>query len=99
MKINLDGWTKIGEISVDSGLIWIGDPCYVIHNDKYNKELGNNWIDFCNNFFDKKKKSSSYVNFEGLGIAIQTPLGDGQYSVYAQYNQQKQIIATMCILE
>ena len=29
-KIN-EEWEHIGEIGVDAGLCWLGDPCYILH--------------------------------------------------------------------
>jgi len=39
---------KIGEIGVDAGLCWIGDPCYIFHQNKLPSTLGKDWPEFCN---------------------------------------------------
>jgi hypothetical protein len=53
-------WIKVGEIGVDAGLCWIGDPCYVLalpHSKNSGiesldapkqlpKDLGGSWIEF-----------------------------------------------------
>ena len=41
-------WTKIGEIGVDAGLCWVGDPCYIHHDGGKNKpdEFGKDWEEF-----------------------------------------------------
>lgn len=35
-----DGWQKVGEISVDAGICWVGDPCYILP-DKRGKYIDN----------------------------------------------------------
>jgi len=91
-----DGWVKVGEIGIDSGLCWIGDPCYVIHGGSRKfKELGVSWKEFVANQFEKEKDNDKSVNgvaqykynhdAPGLGICAPTGGGDGTYNVYARY--------------
>lgn len=78
----------IGKIDVDSGLVWIGDPCYTLHKDEEerNETIGRTWEDFCCKMDDYLIKSFSYYENgrEGLGICTSTLYGDGTYPVFAE---------------
>jgi hypothetical protein len=87
MNIRFNGELQlIGHISVDSGLCWIGDPCYILFKDKLPEILGKDWSDFCKTI---NKKFSTYghdMGYEGLGVCVSTGYGDGNYPVYALIN-------------
>ncbi len=78
----------LGHIGVDAGLIWIGDPCYILHKEGKEKAelesvIGKNWIEFC----DKLSGTVSFpypLGHEGLGICTGGFGGDGTYPVYAE---------------
>ena len=36
----------VGEIGVDAGLCWIGDPCYVLHANPPPSTVGRTWDEF-----------------------------------------------------
>jgi len=80
-------WTQIGEISVDAGLCWVGDPCYVLGDDATSRVK--DWNDFCdilNNGASKlgrRHDDDGYSEPLGLGVgfAIHTGYGDGSYPV------------------
>lgn len=79
---------KIGEVWVDTGLIWVGDPCYVLGD--YTSSRVKHWSDFCNLLFnneDYEDNNYSTPLGEGIGMAVQTLYGDGLYPVYAEYNE------------
>jgi hypothetical protein len=38
---------QVGEIGIDAGLCWVGDPCYVLHTDQPPKAIGKSWEEFC----------------------------------------------------
>ena len=89
---------KIGEIGVDAGLCWIGDPCYILHkhpeakdeHDRPPKDIGEDWSDFCdrlgNDREPNKKKQFNYDGgHAGLGVCVPTGWGDGTYDVMAEY--------------
>lgn len=67
-------WTKIGEIGVDAGIVWIGDPCYV-------KDLFKPWKKFC----DLLPSDGSVKVFDE-GVCVPSGYGDGEYSVYGQFH-------------
>lgn len=70
---------KIGEITVDAGIVWIGDPCYVLHKDLVPAELGTSWGEFCD------KLNAKFTEFK-IGVCAATAYGDGSYPVYAVYD-------------
>ena len=38
----------IGTIGVDAGIVWIGDPCYIMHKEEETPStIGKNWGEFC----------------------------------------------------
>jgi hypothetical protein len=85
-------WQLLGHFGVDAGMVWIGDPCYILHPDKMPKAVGSNWGDFCELCHDKSNpKALTNNNFqsfpfdlghEGLGVVAYTGYGDGSYPVY-----------------
>lgn len=71
-------WKRIGYITVDSGLCWIGDPSYVLHEEP-DPAVGKTWLDFC-----EKVKNKAHKTFgNGLGVVTSTGFGDGIYPVEA----------------
>jgi hypothetical protein len=65
-------WIKVGEIGVDAGLCWIGDPCYILalpHSKNSGiesldapkqlpKEFGDSWIEFLEAAWNKQKQAN-----------------------------------------
>lgn len=96
-----DTFEIAGHITVDAGLIWVGDPCYIIvdEDEPRPKELGSNWGDFCNKIFNHSEgcvTSFGHSNGNaGMGLAISTLYGDGVYPVYVQRNQNGRV---RCVL-
>ena len=79
-------WKKIGVIGVDAGICWIGDPCYILHQEEPPAAIGKDWHDFC----DKIKEGNFWqFNYDaghpGLGVCASTGWGDGEYNVYARH--------------
>lgn len=86
----------IGEIGVDAGLCWIGDPCYVLHAERPPTTIGRNWEEFC----DLLNKGGQYpackqfhyeLGHPGLGVVVSTGYGDGVYPVFAEFNREGRI--------
>ena len=78
---------RVGFIGVDAGLCWVGDPCYVL-----GKDAGHGvktWKEFCDKH-DKAVKKSEFgwkacePLGDGIGFAISTGIGDGEYPVYIE---------------
>ena len=84
---NHGDWRLVGHFGVDAGLVWIGDPCYILHKtDKEKpKEIGKNWHDFCNKVNGSATSFNYDMGHEGLGVCMQTGYGDGTYPVYARF--------------
>jgi len=49
----------VGEVSVDAGLVWVGDPCYIKHHPELYDE--SKWGDFCANIEDLPSEKFSGV--------------------------------------
>ena len=88
-------WVKVGEIGVDAGLCWVGDPCYIIHAENTPKELGKDWAEFCKNLWKKEevsKNRGAQFNYDkghpGLGVVVPAGFGDGCYNVYAKFSDE-----------
>jgi hypothetical protein len=69
----------LGHVSVDSGTISIGDPCYIVGEDY-------EWKDVCDKFFpdENDRRGENSIEFAGH-IMASTLYGDGTYPVYAEY--------------
>jgi hypothetical protein len=88
----MEHWQKIGEVGVDAGLIWVGDPCYIHHdNSEIEKEWGKTWSEFCEILSEKEKgKYPTAVQFNyslghpGLGVCVSSGYGDGCYPVFVK---------------
>jgi hypothetical protein len=90
--------TLIGEIGVDAGLCWIGDPCYILHANPAPKAIGKDWDEFCDLLHaDANYPTSMQFNYDlghpGLGVVVSTGYGDGVYPVYAEFNDEGRIVA------
>ena len=86
------------EISVDSGMIWIGDPCYIMGLTPVavlKTPAERVWDKFCDAIHKIRETASDGFSMhpelaeplgEGVGIAIDTG-GDGGYTVKPTYNE------------
>lgn len=84
-----DEWIKVGKITVDAGLCWIGDPCYILQPDDRPEDVGEDWQDFCSILFAKEEEHpEGCAQFDhgpeatGLGVCVNTGWGDGVYDVF-----------------
>ena len=95
MKSKLPRRKLIGEIGVDAGLCWIGDPCYILHASPQPKAIGEDWSEFCDLINDGTYPTAKQFNYDlghpGLGVVVSTGYGDGVYPVYAQLNADGRI--------
>lgn len=79
------GRELVGYVYVDSGGIWVGDPCYVIGTDADHDNMS--WSEFCDKVFGDKHPMDPVPNTcqplgNGIGLNIETMYGDGTYPVY-----------------
>jgi hypothetical protein len=91
----------IGEIGIDAGLCWIGDPCYILHADPLPHAIGKDWTAFCDILHDGGRhpvcKQFAYdLGHPGLGVVVSTGYGDGVYPVYAEFNEEG-LVAKVCV--
>jgi hypothetical protein len=101
MKTNLNVRKFIGEIGIDAGLCWIGDPSYILHTERPPKAIGKSWDEFCD-ILHRDKRYPTFMQFpydlghRGLGIVVSTGYGDGLYPVFAEFNDEGRI-AKVCV--
>ena len=85
----------IGEIGVDAGLCWIGDPCYILHTDTPPKAIGKDWAEFCilleNSHYPTARQFDYDLGHPGLGVVVSTGYGDGTYPVFAEFNNEGRV--------
>ncbi len=78
---------SIGHISIDAGLCWIGDPCYVLPNGATDNP-GSDWSAFC----DATTRPTTQPAIFDLQI---TPMGDGSYPVTAEIRNGRVMSVTV----
>ena len=82
---------KIGELTVDSGLLTVGDPCYQTDG----RNTFEHWLKFC----DELDNNPNFVNLGlhhvahpsgtgGKAIVVRTALAEGTYSVYIEVDEE-----------
>ena len=81
-------WVRAGEIGVDAGLCWVGDPCYCVTPDA-NEHPAETWQEFCEQLpgsDDQHDNGVKQWNFRaghpGLGVSVS--IDDGCYPVYVR---------------
>lgn len=79
-------WEIVGEIGVDAGLCWLGDPCYCVTPDA-TEHPAKTWNEFCEKL-DHAKRAQQWnykIGHAGLGVTVTTGYGDGNYPVEVRY--------------
>lgn len=83
---------QVGYITVDAGLVQVGDPCYTSENQNH----CNDWTKFCDKLFKNQKEGVLKVNHEagapGKAIVVNTAYGDGVYPVYVKRDDNGNIL-------
>lgn len=79
-------WEKVGVAGVDAGLIWIGDPCYVLGADLSEHPYMGDWIKFCDALEAAPNRDVVQHNYAighaGIGVSVSSGYGDGCYPVF-----------------
>ena len=72
----------VGIVGVDSGTMYIGDPCYISDDKRLHSDAG--WSMFCEEvLFTKQFEESGNTEIgRGLAVVTDTAYGDGSYPVY-----------------
>ncbi len=79
----------VGNIGVDAGLCWVGDPSYIMGANASGRP--ESWDKFCDslgNDFPTMKSFNFKLGHEGLGVCVSTGYGDGVYPVYATISDE-----------
>lgn len=76
----------IGTVGVDAGLLWIGDPCYVLGEDASHGVK--QWTEFCDMLTSEDVQEPLG---DGIGLCVATLYGDGTYPVYGTYNARGEL--------
>jgi hypothetical protein len=85
--------TKVG---VDAGLIWIGDPCYIMGDDASDRV--HDWQEFCDKLKDHDNISEPLG--KGIGTLVSTGYGDGCYDVdYTTNNDGRVASVTVTFID
>jgi hypothetical protein len=80
-------WERVGILNIDAGLVWIGDPRYVLHRSAEESIIGQSWKEFCDITLAGKTVFGEVVeNGVNGGLCLDTG-GDRQLLVEALKNE------------
>ena len=82
---------QIGVVGVDSGTLWLGDPSYILHQDKPPKAFGKNYAEFTDKLKGGYQQHKFDKGHDGLGVTFSTGFGDGTYPVHAEIDENNRI--------
>lgn len=97
-KLDREGWVLVGHVDVDSGLVMVGDPAYIIveQDERFARPVPaiHDWNSFCHTMDADEtfRKQSTFVmkhakGHTGAGVLTRTLNGDGTYPVYARFHE------------
>ena len=74
-SVDTEKWHEVGEVGVDAGMVWIGDPCYIMkmphhegaQEDPLPTTLGKTWHDFCDIMHQYETPQEFYEKHLKLG--------------------------------
>lgn len=78
-KKTIDGWEYVGTLGVDAGIMYLGDPCYILQDENQVPDYNELINDKCMKTVDKK---GAGVYGNGTGVICSTGFGDGSYGVF-----------------
>lgn len=83
----------IGHVGVDTGIVVVGDPCYLVAGGS---RVDPQWQDVVKQIFDpqnpRRIEGTTAVQIEGT-IMTTTPAGDDVYPVYAELDDNGQVLS------
>lgn len=71
---------EIGYITVDAGIVYLGDPCYQREDSDFS-----DWDKFCDRINDKTGVTK--LDDAGKGIVVSSGYGDGVYPVFIKRDE------------
>lgn len=80
-----DKWEEVGEVAIDTGTLYLGEPRYFI--DRKPKDFGDGtWEDFMERQISREEETHAAEFLlnngnAGLGVTVRTGWGDGIYPV------------------
>jgi len=77
-QVAKDGRWFVGSCDVDSGQIYVVDPCYIKHHKSLHAD--ENWEEFCTQRFPDGQQQPAKEMCSG--VVSSTYFGDGSYPVY-----------------
>jgi len=87
-------WETVGQIGVDAGLCWLGDPCYIMGKDA-GEQPAKTWSEFCDDLHKRENRGAAQWNYKhghaGLGVTVTTGFGDGTYPVQVKRTSEGRI--------
>jgi hypothetical protein len=91
------GWLEVGVVAVDSGHLWLGDPCHVLDpSRKRPRELGTSWADMTNRIIASDTQQWLFdAGTPGLAVTVAAGHGDGHYPVWVRRTPAGDIAAVM----
>lgn len=105
----MNEWTKAGTITVDSGCVAVGDPCYTMNKEA--NDVADTWTDWLAETYPRVfgaevlrdhnptdsdlGKPTNVRGLEGAGVVVGTLYGDGSYPVYVKKNAAGRVTALM----
>lgn len=94
----MSDWEKVGFVYVDAGMVWLGDPCYTL--DPKGCAAVNTWDEFCQRLSNCDGEGGNHHMIghssplgEGMGMAISSGYGDGEYPVMVRYTPEGRVAA------
>ena len=94
----MSDWEEVGSVYVDAGMVWGGNPCYTI--DPEGCAAVNTWDEFCQRLHNCDGEGGNHHIIghssplgEGMGMAISSGYGDGEYPVMVRYTPEGRVAA------
>jgi hypothetical protein len=83
----------VGYCAVDSGTLYITDPCYLNDKEEY-KEFQKQWDSMG---VGNGKQFNFKLGHEGLGVVIEGFGGDGVYPIYVERSGESGVVKNIII--
>ena len=87
----MSGKRLVGTIGVDSGMLWVGDPGYIM-GEKNLPDWARDWKKFVEKAHDGDRQSFTNDSGVSLGLCFDTGY-DGLFPVYAVVNEDGEVTA------